>query len=475
MALTAFVAALAAPNQPGVPNCTVHWHTQALDHFNFAENRTFKQRVLRHDGFYRPGGPILFYTGNEANVELYVNATGWMWENAGALGALLVFAEHRYYGESLPLGAASTANGSTLRWLTMEQALADFASVIYDVRRELKAPQTPVVAIGGSYGGMLAAWLRLHYPSSVVGALAASAPVLAFDGLPSAKYAKFDGNSYWRAVTRDATPAAGAAAGCEAGVRASWPHLFAAAATAEGRATLGRAFSLCDPLASAADGERLAATLLNAWDTLAMGNFPYRSNYLVYQQTQDPSVTLPPWPFRAACAHFAGANASTPASELLAAAARAASVLYNASGKSSCLAVAADPNFDGIWDYQYCTERLPQETYFSLDGGADMFWRRPANATAIAEHCAAKYGVKARAAWVSTIGFEGASNIVFTNGEYDPWRAGGVVTNLSASVIALEVKQGAHHLDLMFENDDDPPSVRAVRSAQLSEVRRWIS
>ena len=164
------------------------------------------------------------------------------------------------------------------------------------------------------------AWLRLHYPSSVVGALAASAPVLAFDGLPSAKYAKFDGNSYWRAVTRDATPAAGAAAGCEAGVRASWPHLFAAAATAEGRATLGRAFSLCDPLASAADGERLAATLLNAWDTLAMGNFPYRSNYLVFQQTQDPSVTLPPWPFRAACAHFAGANASTPASELLAAA-----------------------------------------------------------------------------------------------------------------------------------------------------------
>ena len=73
MALSAFVAALAHAANPGVPNCTVQWHTQALDHFNFAEARTFKQRVLRHDGFYRPGGPILFYTGNEANVELYVN------------------------------------------------------------------------------------------------------------------------------------------------------------------------------------------------------------------------------------------------------------------------------------------------------------------------------------------------------------------------------------------------------------------
>ena len=50
---------------------------------------------------------------------------------------------------------------------------------------------------------------------------------------------------------------------------------------------------------SAADVQRLAAWLLNLWDTLAMGNFPYPSNYLVYQQTHDASVRLPAWPFRA--------------------------------------------------------------------------------------------------------------------------------------------------------------------------------
>lgn len=94
-------------------------------------------------------------------VLLYVNATGLMWENAKEFGAMLIFAEHRYYGESLPFGADTFKH---MQWLTTEQALADYASLIYDLKSKRSLEDVPVIGFGGSYGGMLGAWGRLKYP-----------------------------------------------------------------------------------------------------------------------------------------------------------------------------------------------------------------------------------------------------------------------------------------------------------------------
>ena len=48
--------------------------------------------------------------------------------------------------------------------------MADFAVLIDYLKANVAgAASSPVVAFGGSYGGMLAAWMRMKYPNMVVG------------------------------------------------------------------------------------------------------------------------------------------------------------------------------------------------------------------------------------------------------------------------------------------------------------------
>ena len=481
------------PRHPGVPNTTLRYFSQPLDHFDFTEDRVWNERYFVYEKHYKPGGPILFYCGNEANVELYVNATGLMWERAAELNAYLVFAEHRYYGESLPVGPIlPNASAASLKYLSMEQALADYAKLIYSLKSNMifgSGVDVPVVALGGSYGGMLAAWLRFHYPNAVAGAIAASAPVRAFDGLgailPSGTVEPFtDGHQFWQVVTADASVhPGGCVAGCVDGVRATWPAIRAKGEEAGGLKWLSEAFKLCGGgLKSASDVELLINWILNVFDTLAMGNFPYPSNYLIYQQTEDPSITLPAWPMRSACKPFDGVDVNAT-DDLIKRMALSVGTLYNASRRETCYH-AVDPYVGSIWDWQWCTERQPQETYFSITGESDMFWSRPMDRKAIEAHCMKSYGVKGRPFWIAESaaiggrkgkGPAGTSNIVFSNGQFDPWRSGGVLSELGDGITAVDIEGGAHHLDLFFSNAADPPSVVEAREKEIAAIKEWVA
>lgn len=70
-------------------------------------------------------------------------------------GALMVFAEHRFFGDSV-LFNSSQAQIKHLQYLSTEQALADYASLIDNLRSSLVTASSPFIAFGGSYGGMLA-------------------------------------------------------------------------------------------------------------------------------------------------------------------------------------------------------------------------------------------------------------------------------------------------------------------------------
>ena len=86
----------------------------------------------------------------------------------------MVDAEHRFYGDSQPFGEPlvphTKQDPAVAGYLTSWQALADYASVIHHVKSSIPgAENSPVIAFGGSYGGMLSAWMRIKYPHLIDG------------------------------------------------------------------------------------------------------------------------------------------------------------------------------------------------------------------------------------------------------------------------------------------------------------------
>ena len=361
-----------------------------------------------------------------------------------------------------------------MAYLSSEQALADAAELIFALKNELGAQSSAVIGFGGSYGGMLAAWLRLKYPWAVDGVIAASAPIWAFQGQPMP-----DVGGFASLVTLNAGLAAGGASAaspeCVPNLQAGWAALRGT--PQEGWDALTAVLRLCDDSAvrSVAQLEALANWLQGAWAYLAMGNFPYASDYLT-----NGGGVLPAWPVREACSHLSMPVMSGTA--LLAGLRDAAAVFYNVSGDQACFSTAGSANNetaqDGLfWSFQACTEMvMPMNT-----SGAprDAFWAAPWDDDAVADDCAARWGVRPRplAATVAYGGRElrAASNIVFSNGQLDPWSYAGVTTSLGvASLVPLTVAAGAHHLDLMFSHPLDPQSVRDVRARERAEIRRWV-
>lgn len=68
---------------------------------------------------------------------------------------LVYFHQHRYYGKSIPFGSRDEAlkNGSTRGYFNSAQAIADYAEIIIHVKKSFRAENSPVIVVGGSYGG----------------------------------------------------------------------------------------------------------------------------------------------------------------------------------------------------------------------------------------------------------------------------------------------------------------------------------
>lgn len=399
---------------PGANNCTEKYFTQFVDHFTW-RNGTYQQRYLMYENYFRPGGPIFFYTGNEAGVDVFANCTGLMWENAQDLGAMLIFAEHRFFGKSLPCPGGFEECGE---FLGTDQAMADFAELIKELQKTYPQSSATIV-FGGSYGGMLSAWMRMRYPGLVTGAIASSAPI----GCLSPSYKK---ESYWAVVSNDATSAGGAAPNCAANVNQAIQDMFSLMQTPAGRVALQSLFQLCDPLGPN-DSESFGNFIQAAFDSMAMGNYPFSTYYI----SGTPNHPAPAWPMRVAC-EFMATNGSSPL-ERLQNLKSAIGVVDNITQDVACYNISGlNPSvYSPIWDYMVCSEaQINEQPYFAATGWPnDMFWEQPVYDHArLDQHCSKTFGVTPRYGMLNAeYGLENipaASNIVFANGLYDPWHSG---------------------------------------------------
>jgi len=80
-----------------------------------------------------------------------LNNSGLLWELAEQHSAMIVWMEHRYYGESKPFPLETIRNN--MGYLTTEQAMADYAGLLWMMKQDLNEPNLPVIGFGGSYGG----------------------------------------------------------------------------------------------------------------------------------------------------------------------------------------------------------------------------------------------------------------------------------------------------------------------------------
>ncbi|KYQ93237.1 peptidase S28 family protein [Tieghemostelium lacteum] len=444
---------------PPAPEYQTYYYTQTIDHFNFQTQGTFQQRYLVSDIYWnKPGpndkvcnGPILFYTGNEGDITLFYENSQFVTNVlAEELGALLIFAEHRYYGASLPFGDNSLLP-EYIGMLTSEQALADYAELILNVLPTYNASHCPVLAVGGSYGGMLAGWFRIKYPNVVDGALAASAPVSYFLGTG------VNDEGFNKVATNDYTQTSSEGS-CSERIQSAFNQITQTSQQQGGLAQLAQQFRICGPLTNFDD---LINWIEAGLTYMAMADYTSPANFL------EP---LPANPINVSCS--AMAELSDDVEGLVA----VLNVYFNSTANVQCFNTSiymTSAVSSNAWDYQACTEMIMPVT---SDNVHDMFPVSTFDLETLTEYCQATWQTTPNPYWITTYfggGNFSATNIIWSNGERDPWSAGGVLNADESTQVSFLIHSGAHHADLRYPEPDDSISLQETREIETKYFQIW--
>ena len=149
--------------------------------------KTWRQRYYLCDKHFKRPGPIFLIMGGEEEITpqdgiLYPFVSEHL---APHFSAMVIQPEHRFYGDSQPLGSTSkVTNEALIKLMHSEQAMWDAVKLVDYIKSRYGCASSstsehhcPVIAVGGSYPGFLAAMMRFVHPDKVDAAYAASAPM----------------------------------------------------------------------------------------------------------------------------------------------------------------------------------------------------------------------------------------------------------------------------------------------------------
>ncbi|XP_071903389.1 uncharacterized protein [Coffea arabica] len=198
-------------------------------------SRNMPSTLNTYWGGANSSSPIFAHLGAESPLDHDFLCVGFPVDHAPFFNALVVYVEHRHYGESVPFGSMEEAlkNETARGFFNSAQAIADYAEVLLYVKERFSSP---VIVYGGSYGGMLAAWFRLKYPHIAIGALASSAPVLYFDNITRPQ------DGYYWIVTTDFLATS---VSCYRTIKDSWDIVDNIASQPGGLSILSQRFKTC--------------------------------------------------------------------------------------------------------------------------------------------------------------------------------------------------------------------------------------
>lgn len=429
------------------------WIRQPLDHFNPRDNRTWYMRYYENAAMFKEGGPILIMIGGEWEISTGFLQTGQAYEIAKEHNGMMYYTEHRYYGKSHPTQDLDSKN---LQYLSVDQALADLAYFIESKKKEKAFQKSAVVVFGGSYAGNVAAWARLKYPHLIQGALASSAPV----------FAKADFHEYYEVVTESLRKHSQK---CVDEIKAAFDAVEELLATPQGPEKLKSYFNLCEvPKANSSSDLGL---FMNSLAERFAGIVQY--DKVVKGETKIATC----------CKHMTAPYLGSPLQRL-------ARLVAN---ENQCSIGYADfiemytrkpwdkqPDVMRQWFYQTCTEY----GYYQTTNSKKSIFGTLFPLSFFTDLCGDLYGDYFDGKFLDTrvkrtnLMYGGLRpdlrNVIFTNGNIDPWHALSVLQDLNRFSPAILINGSSHCSDLYSQESTDVPELIQARSRVRSIISSWI-